>query len=200
MKKISMKFRQTLILGMLVLLMSTFVSVATCAAALDGEAYYTKTNIWYEDAGKPIAVNYHRGTMIPIGTKVTIVFCENEKIKFTTESGVTLVFWNAPKYSTISLQELFDRSFSKGNILTDPTRVYHKLSQKEKDYIKQGTVEPGMCKVAVLMAYGYPPSHRTPDIKSDTWSYWDGRFSSFRVVFRNNRVASIETGRPRRTN
>jgi hypothetical protein len=53
--------------------------------------------------------------MIPVGTKVKIDLCKKDKIKFTTSSGVTLVFWNAPKYSTISLQELFDRYFAKEN-------------------------------------------------------------------------------------
>jgi len=160
------------------------ISAFSCAyaAAPEGETYYTKANIWYENA-KPIKVNYHRGTMILVGTEVKIDAFKRNEIKFTTSSGVTLVFQNDPKYSTINLQKLFDRYFSKENILTARGGLYRKFSKKEKEHIKEGTIEEGMSKEAVLIAYGYPPSHRTTALTSDEWAYWDSRFSSFRVIF-----------------
>ena len=38
-----------------------------------------------------------------------------------------------------------------------------------------------MSKDAVLMAYGYPPDHKTPKLEDDTWSYWLGRSGAQRV-------------------
>lgn len=156
-------------------------------AVSPGETYYTKCNIWYEDAAKPISVNYHKGAMIPVGTKVKIDACKGRKIKFTTDKAVTLTFVNDPKYSSISLQELFDRYFSKGDVWT-----FFKFNAKERANIEKGTIAVGMSKEAALAAYGYPPSHQTPNISSDTWKYWNSRFVNFLVIFKDNRVSEIE--------
>ncbi|MFA5087665.1 MAG: hypothetical protein WC552_01370 [Candidatus Omnitrophota bacterium] len=193
-----MGFRQKLVVGVVLVLACGFAASAAQAAAPEGETYYTTANIWYEDAEKPISVNYHKGTMIPAGTKVKIDLCKKDKIKFTTESGVTLVFLNSSKYSTIKLPELFDRYFSKDNPTGGLNIFFSKFNAKEKENIKKGTIAEGMSKEAVLMAYGYPPSHRTPDLKSDTWAYWDNRFVSFRAVFKDNRLIAIEHSAPKK--
>jgi len=189
-----MRFTQKLVAGILFFLVCGFIVGALYAAGPEGETYYTKANIWYEDAVKPIMVNYHKGSMIPVGTKVKIDAFKKNEIKFTTESGVTLVFVNAGKYSTIGLQELFVRYFSKENVLAGWGGAFAQFSGKERENIKDGKIDKGMSKEAVAMAYGYPPSHRTPSLSSDEWAYWDSRFVSFRVVFKNNRVSAIERG------
>ena len=189
-----MKFTQKLQVGILFFFACGVIVGSLYAVSPEGETYYTKANIWYEDTTKPIIINYHKGTIIPVGTKVKIdAFAKNE-IKFTTELGVTLVFLNASKYSTIKLQELFDRYFSKENVLAGWGGLYTKFSGKEKEDIKKGIIAEGMSKEAVLMAYGYPPSHRTAALTNDEWAYWNSRFVSFRVIFKNNRVNSIERG------
>ncbi len=189
-----MKLRQKLFAGMLGVLAGVYIFVAAGVAAPEGETYYTKSNIWYEDAAKPIMVNYHKGTMIPVGTKAKIDVFKGDIIKFTTESKVTLTLLNSPKYSTIKLQELFDRCFSKENP-AGLIGMFSKFNAKEKEAIKSGEINEGMSQEAVLMAYGYPPSHKTPDLKSNTWAYWDNRFVGFWVIFKDGRVSSIERGR-----
>ena len=49
--------------------------------------------------------------------------------------------------------------------------------------IKTGTVEKGMSKQEVILAYGYPPPHRTPSINDNTWIYFDDVTKKKRVIF-----------------
>ncbi len=192
-----MKSRRAFFTGIVVLLAGACMCSIAFAAAPEGEAYYTKANIWYEDAEKPILVNYHTGIMIPVGTKVKIVTFKKDKMQFATESGVTLTFVNSPKYSNITLQELFDRYFSKESVAGWGGPL-SRFNGKERDHIKKGTIGEGMSKEAVAMAYGYPPGHRTPSLAGDTWAYWDSRFISFLAHFQNNRLTKIERGVRRR--
>jgi len=69
-----------------------------------------------------------------------------------------------------------------------------KFNAEENTHIKSGTISEGMSKETVLMAYGYPPSRRRPDLKSGTRTYWDGRFAGFLVIFQNNGLTPIEQG------
>ena len=34
-----------------------------------------------------------------------------------------------------------------------------------------------------MMALGYPATHRTPSLDSNTWVYWTNRFTTFEVNF-----------------
>ena len=49
-----------------------------------------------------------------------------------------------------------------------------------------------MSKEAVLMSYGYPPSHMTPSTEGDVWKYWDHKFRAKLIYFRNNRVVEVQ--------
>ena len=69
------------------------------------------------------------------------------------------------------------------------------LSPEEQDHIEKGTVGGGMTKEAVLMAYGYPPSHRTPSLSMDTWTYWTGRGTTT-LTFKKNRLFIIDADAP----
>ncbi|MBU4011616.1 MAG: hypothetical protein KJ882_12720, partial [Proteobacteria bacterium] len=59
--------------------------------------------------------------------------------------------------------------------------------------IKKGIVAIGMSKKAVIMAYGYPPTHKTPHLTSDVWQYWYARVNKVNVYFKNDKVFKIET-------
>jgi hypothetical protein len=163
------------------------------AANVHAEEYYTKVNIWYEEPAKILSTNYHRGAIIPFGTKVNILSSSGEKIKFTTqeEQGVTFVITNVRKYSLMDTAELLSQYFTK----EDPksrNSEYAKFSAKEKENIESGSIEEGMSKEAVIASYGYPPKHRTPALTSNVWTYWDARSTRRQVTFKNNRLAKIE--------
>ena len=52
-----------------------------------GKTFYTAANIWYENPKKILSTNYHRGTILPVGTKVTVDQVKGKKIRFTDGSG-----------------------------------------------------------------------------------------------------------------
>jgi hypothetical protein len=49
-----------------------------------------------------------------------------------------------------------------------------------------------MSKDAVVMAYGYPPSHKIPTLDSNMWTYWRDRFRRVFVYFENGKVVNIK--------
>ena len=163
---------------------------------LAGKIYYTSVNIWYENPDKIPSTNYHKGTKLPIGTKVKIISVEDRKIQFVpVDTTVTFTIVQKRKHTRIKLKELFDRYFSKNDIL-EQEGYFHNLTEKEKECVNNGTISPGISKVAVIMAYGYPPSHKTPLLSSDLWHYWHSLFKMVDVHFKNNKVYKIERIKP----
>jgi hypothetical protein len=75
-------------------------------------------------------------------------------------------------------------------LLNKTTKTLEELTEGMTDQkiqaIKHGTVLNGMSKSAVLVAYGYPPEHRTGSIYSSTRIYWSNKFNTFRVCFDEN--------------
>jgi len=121
-----------LLTSIIVLAAASFLRAADSA----GEAYYTKVNIWYEDPAKIFSTNYHRGAIIPYGTKVKIVGRSGERVKFTVDdqAGVTFTLTNVNKHSLVNLDGLIKEYFSQ----EDPKAQgleFGKFSGKEKDNI-----------------------------------------------------------------
>jgi len=156
--------------------------------APDGGIYYTKVNIWYEKAVKILSTNYHKGQIIPVGSEVVVV-SRGSRIVFTDKAGIQYQLILVPDYTALSNDQFLDRYFSKDNILSSPE--YASFSAQEKTNIKNGTIEIGMSKAAVLVAYGYPPSHRTPSTESNVWKYWISRLLTDDVQFENGKVSNI---------
>lgn len=157
-----------------------------------GETYYTKVNVWYEDV-KKISTTYNKGAMIPAGTKVTILSLGRKKVKFCCENeSVTCIMRRIKKYSIpIKKEAWFKKYFSK----VDITKKVNGFTELEKSAIKLGEVYFEMSKAAVLMAYGYPPSHVTPMLSSNTWVYWQSKFKRKKIEFEDEKVAKINSKR-----
>jgi hypothetical protein len=155
------------------------------------QVYFTKHNIWYKDPVAIKSTNYIDGTFIPLGTKVNITDLTNEEIKFTTVSkNRAYVIIYVRKHTPMSMQELFARYFVADDPLSQGTDFYNSTS-KEQDQIKKGKIVVGMSKKAVVMALGYPPSHKTPDLEGDVWSYW-GKRVIFCVYFTDDKVSGTD--------
>lgn len=166
------------------------VSKTEAKDEITGEAYYTTANIWYENASKIYSTNYHRGAILPVGTRVTIKKIRGDKIQFVDEEGQSfkIIFLKKHSNKRIDIWAYFDQYFSKKN----PMRKggpFQKFSKDEKDNIKMGEIAVGMSKAAVLMSYGYPPSHRTPSLESTKWIYWINRFVNRPVYFKDGKVS-----------
>ena len=175
-------------LGVLFLIAGS-TAFSTVGFAADPGAYYTKINIWYEKPQKILSTNYHKGTMIPVGSEVEVIKNGRKKIQFREKSsGTVFTIKLIKKFTNLNADEFFGRYFLKDNVLNGTQ--YNSFSAMEKENIKAGTIKEGMSKEAVLMAYGYPPTHRTSSARENTWVYWKSRLQNFLVQFKDNKVVS----------
>ncbi len=150
--------------------------------------FYTQVNIWYEKPDNIKSTNYHKGVMIPAGTQVEVLK-SGKNIQFKDKlSGMIFKIEKVKKFTNVSNEELFSRYFSKENILD--SNKYRSFSAAEKEAVKMGKIEKGMSRDAVIVAYGYPPTHRTPFLEQESWTYWDSRLINFMILFRDNKVVS----------
>jgi len=177
-----------------------FVLALACsplyAESFSGKTYYTKTNIWYENPNDILSTNYHRGAILPLGTKVSIHSINNRKIQFTPDGSAQMfAIINDKKTNTISIEELFNRYFSVEAVQAG-VGDYYQTTETDRENIKKGVITLGMSKKAVLMAYGYPPTHKTPLLTSDIWYYWYARLHKVNVFFKDDKVFQIEKIEP----
>ena len=163
-----------------------------------GAQLYTAYNIWKHSSDRHMdCINFKSApTFIPAGTPVSDakirVFGQGsgsaaEKIQFTISStGESIKIglrrrWHPGK----SLEDYFDRIFTTQNF----GQLTEGLSEAEIAAIKEGTVVGGMSKRAVLIAYGYPPEHRTPSLDADAWTYWMTTLAE--IVIRFDEVGKV---------
>lgn len=157
-----------------------------------GKIFYTTANMWYEKPDNFCSINFHKGMLIPAGTKVEILKYRGHRINFSyKENGETYSYIHSTKHSKIKLDELFDRYFSKESVMAEGGK-FSKFTKREQEDIEQGIIVPGMSKDAVLMAYGYPPTHKTPNLTSDAWTYWNSRAGRIIVYFKDGVISKVE--------
>ena len=182
-----------LVLFMTVMILVAMLGITTAyAKSPKGKIFYTTANMWYEHDKNFLSTNFHLGHMIPAGTKVRILRYGGGKIGFKEEAnGRRYTYIHARKHSRIKLKELFNRYFSEKNVMTS-SGAFSKFTKEETKNIKDGIIAPGMSKDAVLMAYGYPPTHKTRDLSSDLWTYWKDRAGKLLVHFENDVVTNIQ--------
>jgi len=191
-----MKLNSKIFISLIILVVLTLTSSPLYADNLSGKSYYTKVNVWYEHPNNILSTNYHRGTILPIGTKVKIHSIKDEKIQFTPDGSAQMfTIINSKKTSTISTEDLFNRYFSVEAVQAG-VGDYYQATEADRENINKGIITLGMSKKAVLMAYGYPPTHKTPLLTSDIWYYWYARLHRVNVYFKDDKVFKIEKIEP----
>ena len=165
-----------------------FVMFASVGLANSEEAkeptLYTAYNIW--KASKMKCINFKQGTdIIPAGTEVNDVRLWDQSrdspLYFTTVKDgrkYTIGFTNRwhPKKS---MEDYRDMMFTTKNF----EALTEGLSEMEIDAIKKGVLVNGMSKRAVLICYGPPPEHYTPNQNASTWYYWANRKDKLEIKF-----------------
>lgn len=155
---------------------------------------YTQRNMFISTIGRfgqkiIDTTNYGNGIVIPVNTKVKFKDINAKQMSFTY-NGSLVILRNIPKYSNTNMDQMVKRYFA-------PKKVnLAKFTKKERDAINKGgvmdsRVAVGMSKEAVLVSRGYPPSHATSSIKSDTWKFWEHKFNTILVQFKDNKVVKI---------
>lgn len=152
-----------------------------------GQVVYSQTNIWYEKPMKVLPI-FHKGVMIPAGTKVTLGDIGSSAFKFTREDGMQFRIYT--KYYRMSGQEMAELLFDKNNPMAKDGK-FHKFNKMERQAIKQGKIVKGMSREAAIMAYGYPPRHVNPMLEADNWQLWKNRWDKMNIYFQNGKVSNI---------
>ncbi|MGD8926424.1 MAG: hypothetical protein PVG20_06225 [Thioalkalispiraceae bacterium] len=174
----------------LVLFLSFFITFTTALAdegVTEGQSVYTQTNLWYEKPMKILAL-FHKGTMLPVGTKVKIDDIGGSAIEFTREDGMEFRVYT--KYYRMDGDELAKLLFGKDNPMAQGGK-FHKFTKMEREQIKLGQIKKGMSREAVIMSYCYPPTHKNPDLNADTWQLWKNRWNRMIITFKDNKVSNI---------
>lgn len=156
---------------------------------------YTSQNLWYEKPEAMWCLNYKTGTMIPAGTAVNKVGfsairagrfqrAQERAISFErVEDGMDFfVNFRADWHPGKTIEDYKDLFFTE----KDFDALTEGLSEKEIEAIKKGVVVKGMSKRAVLISYGVPAEHKTPDLDANRWYYWRNRFASKEICFDDN--------------
>lgn len=168
-----------------------------------GQSRYLCCNTFYEKS-KITDVNYHRGTMIPFGTRVEILEVRKNTVKFQPAGHPPLELVLRYGRKDLTMDQYLDRLF----LADDPHSRLRRASGKGGKTGKGGKAAPdtsgaingaieraevvdGMTRDEVLMSVGYPPAHRTPSLESPTWTYWENAWANYYVTFENDRVARV---------
>lgn len=159
---------------------------------VNGKTFYTKANMWFKSLDKIYSTNYHRGAILPVGTKVVIKKVGIKDIKFADYDGIDYRIIYIKKHSPgVSVWDHLNRYFSE----EDPMRSggpFEKFTKAEQNNIEMGEIAEGMSKDAVIMAYGYPPPIKTPKLKSRSWIFMLNRFVTQTVMFKDDKVFKIK--------
>jgi hypothetical protein len=146
--------------------------------------WYTCCNIRFQPNPYGPAIfsdaNYSTGLlMLPLGTPVRVQASGHNAVTFTAGGTESLVLLHEYGKDEESFRQYLDKVL----ISTDPTTRLATFPASVQRAIRDGRVERGMTREQVILSVGYPPTHRTPSMNTDQWTYWNSRFHTYRVVF-----------------
>jgi hypothetical protein len=152
------------------------------------QKFYLGYNLWYQNPDKVLSINPKLGKYLPAGVEI-------DQVR-TRGGGTPMISFRVVKMDRrfiVHVQPKYHRGikfddFKNALIQTKNFQeLTSGLSRMEIDNIMAGKVEPGMSRRAVLLAYGPPAQHRTPDINATKWAYWTKTSARpFEIVFDSN--------------
>jgi len=126
-------------------------------------------------------------TIIPAGTKINITKKSRRGFFFSHEfSGQEAFVEYHQKNMGMDMDTYIDLITSSSPINLS------KFSATDQKGIKEGKAILGMTREGIMTALGYPASHRTPNLESSRWIYWQNRFRTLAIDFgADDKVSSI---------
>ena len=162
---------------------------AGCASAPpDG---YTCCNLHY-DYDRISDANWSHLPMIPAGAKIRVVDyglnralveIDGKPIKIAHDYGRD--------------RETVENYVRKLVVQQDPRQLIETYPPQVRDAIFEGRVITGMTREQVIIAAGYPPTHRTFTLDSNVWHLWGSKHGRYEVHFSNEGIVERLVGAPR---
>lgn len=87
-------------------------------------------------------------------------------------------------------QEPLERFATKWVVPADPREKVAGWPEPVREAIRLGKVIPGMTREQVIVAVGFPPTHKTPSLDSPVWNYWTTRTLTYQVVWSDKGVVT----------
>jgi len=177
----------------LIVLLCTITAGGVQAAqntALKGKTLYTQVNMYAHKGGSQISwVNFEVGTFIPVNSKVKVIQLFGKNITFKIiKSGKLVKLRNRPKHSGMD-----GKAWGIKHLNEKPLDL-NQFSKAERNAIRDGIIQAGMSKEAVIISRGYPPAHKNPTLEAPQWLYWSNRSNKKVVSFdENGNVFGIRT-------
>jgi hypothetical protein len=128
---------------------------------------------WYESASLLATPS----GALPFGTPVTVTDVGRKSFHLRTDGYGDFTVYHA--YGT----EPLGNYMKKLLVRDDPKETVRAFPQDIQDAIFEGRVLKGMTKEQVLIAIGYPPTHQTPGVGSNEWTYWTNRWRTYKLQF-----------------
>lgn len=149
---------------------------------------YTKYNIFYTDPQNISCLNFINGSIIPYGTEVEIVECDEENLSF----------------KAVGSEQLYKVKFSKGERMTSmhnylrmllgfETRetISKKIRPEFLAKVRAGEIAVGMKKEEIAVSWGRVPPVHTPDEKNMTWIYMNSHYDLVRLIFKGDTLRTV---------
>ncbi len=149
----------------------------------------TDANYLYDDRLDP-RLPGSRVTRLLAGTPVRITDADRLYIAFTTADGNTYHLWLEYGADHIDAPSYFERIF----VASDPSLPLAGAPAGVVAAVRSGRVVIGMTRDQALLARGYPPLHRTPDLDGSQWLYYETRGLGEYVTFTDGVVTNMRRG------
>ena len=163
------------------------VLVAIPVAALAQEKFegYTCCNLHYDKDWISDA-NWGNAAMIPAGSRIRVVDYTWAHANVEIDGRPYRMGQDYGKK-----EESLDKYLSKIVVKTDPRPRIEQFPAPVKTAIHEGRVIPGMTREQVLMAVGYPPTHKTPSLDAPVWNHWLSRAGRYELHWRDGKVERV---------
>lgn len=180
--------------GLFIIILSLLIISQACSSAppqlagnYSGARVYLQNNIHAQRGSRDIKASYANWTdpgqdhiFIPVNTPVSFG-------KFRRGFAINDLNTGDTIYFDYNVQRMGMPSEEYISLITAPHQVdLGNFSEIDQKGIRQGKAYIGMSKKAVRISLGYPATHRTPSLESDTWIYWRNRFNTMAVEFGND--------------
>ena len=180
-----------------------FLLAAGCAALLCGcvkpvlvaevmqqgenDKLYTKYNVFYTNPEKISCLNFIAGNIIPYGTEIEIVDCNEEKLLFKAVGSEQLYTILFSKGERMASMQQFLRSLIG---FENRDAISKKIRPEYLSKVQNGEIAIGMNKKEIAIAWGDVPPVHTPDAKNMTWIYMKNHHDLLRLIFRGEILRS----------
>ena len=149
----------------------------------ENDRLYTQYNIFYNDPAHISCLNFIQGNIIPFGTEIEVVECNEKKLVFKTVNSETLFSIDFSKGERMASMQQYLRTIIG---FDDREGISKNIRPEFLVKVQNGEVAYGMTKDEVSVAWGKVPPVHTPDEKNMTWIYMRNHHDLVRLIFKGN--------------